>query len=357
MMNIFDWFIKKLGSVDLAAVTKQPQSVDQPIKTSVDWSNSEAHLILLEQFLNPKVVADMSEHWDSLLGESAQATINRYIGDGILVPISLRSKVAYGNNIPDLKKLLKKRGLKVGGNKTELLNRLMDADEHGLADRYKADTMYECSSEVKPRVLQYSSDKKAALEKEFHAATYKALAALRIKDFAKASHIIGTYLSAKKNNILHWRLPNPMGISVPPRTVDEDVTELKMIFSLRPKILSGLSESDWEQVHIVSALGHLLHGGWSVKWLPEWFVGVSKFDASTTLLMMQFHISHIQRIQSLRACGITHGEILGGSEKKGSCNACIKISGVVGKLEDLPELPYEKCTCEKYGCRCMVISV
>ena len=99
MMSLFDWFIKKFGTVDLEAVTKQPQSVDQPIKASVDWSNSEAHLLFLEQFLSPKVVANMSEHWDSLLGESPQATINRYIRDGILVPISLRSKVAYGNNI------------------------------------------------------------------------------------------------------------------------------------------------------------------------------------------------------------------------------------------------------------------
>jgi len=75
------------------------------------------------------------------------------------------------------------------------------------------------------------------------------------------------------------------------------------------------------------------------------------------LQMMAFHIIHIQKIQRLRALGITHGKILGGRENSGKYNACIKINGTVGKLEDLPELPYEKCTCKKYGCRCMVISV
>lgn len=346
-MNLFNWFVKKIGVTDKEASTKQPQAVNQPIEASVDWNNNEKHLMFLEQFLNSKIVANVSEHWASLLGESPQVTISRYIRDGVLVPISLESKVALDNNIPDLKKLLKERGLRVSGNKTELLNRLMDADEHGMAERYKADTRYECSPEVRSRVLQFSSDKKTALEKEFHAATYKALAALRAKDFAKASRIIGAYESAKNDSILNWELPNPMAISGPPRNVDRDVAELEMIFSLRPKILSGLSESDWEPLHIVSALGHLLHGRWSTKWLPEWFVGVSKFDAGTTLRMMQFHISHIQKIQKMRSLNITHGKILGCGESGGSCNACAKINGTVGNIEDLPELPYEKCTCNK----------
>lgn len=148
-----------------------------------------------------------------------------------------------------------------------------------------------------------------------------------------------------------------MALPGPSRNIENDVSALKVIFSSRPKILSGMPESDWEPLHIASALSHLLHGRCSTQWLPEWFVGLSKFDASTTLRMMQFHFMFLQRVNEMRSLGITHGEILGCGVKGGTCNACLKIDGIVKKLDDLPELPYEKCTCTQTGCRCTVVSV
>lgn len=343
-MSLFDRLFRKKKVTVLEPASDLPRPADYP----VDWTNSEIHLMLLSRFLSPNCAADgVPAYWESALGEPPPTTVNRYIQNGLLVPIPLRSKVAYGNNIPDLKKLLKERGLKVGGNKTELLNRLMDADEHGMAERYKADTMFECSSEIRPRILEYSTDKK----REFDDAIAEALAALRFKDLAKASRTIDAYESKQ----LHLEKLNPLAITQPPRETATDVEELKTIFTLRPKILSELAEDEWQPLHIVAALSHLLHGRVSHSWFPQGFMGVVKFDLATTVRMMQCHIRHFYDIKRMSSIGITQGRVLSAGTNAGSCKACMKIADKLYNLDSFPELPYEKCTCAM-GCRCAIVA-
>ena len=343
-MSLFDGlFWKKKAAAAPEAVPDLPRRIDDP----ADWSNSDIHLMLLSRFLEPKRADSVPAYWESALGEPSQAAVNRYIKVGLLVPVPLKATVEYCNTGADLKKLLKERGLKVSGKKQELAERLVATDEVGMSKLHAEKAVIECSPEIRPRVSQYVADK----EREFDDAIAETLAALRTKDFAKASHAIGAYESKQ----LRLSPPNPLTIPQPPRETATDVEALRAIFASRPKILSELPESDWEPLHVVVALSHLLHGRVSPKWLPAGFVGVSKFDTATTVRMMQFHMHHLYNIKRMRAIGITQGSILCAAPNAGSCDACMKIADELRNLDSLPELPYEKCTCA-LGCRCVIVA-
>jgi SAP domain len=358
-MSLFDrLFGKEKADATPVAPSVLPQRIDHPI----DWTKSEIHLMLLSRFLKPRSADNVPDNWKPMFGESPQLTVERFIKNGLLVPLSLKAKVDYCNTVTDLKELLKERGLKVSGKKQELVERLVTADKVGMLNLHsaKAEEFIECSSEIRPRILQYV----AAKEGEFNEAVAEALTALRLKDFAKASRMIGAYetkqlqlpssgcqINVDTHQPEFYELP-----PAPPRNVSDDVEALEEIFSLRPKILRELAEDEWEPLHVVVALSHLLHGRVSLEWLPIGFVGFSKFDAIVTIRMMQFHLNHIHDVKRMHAIGITKGKIICAGPNAGSCDECMKIANTPYNLDSLPELPYDKCTCA-FGCRCWVRSI
>lgn len=200
-MNLIAWFENFIGVKNIKDFSIQKQPAIPTNLVHADWHNNVTQLLFLEHFLTHRSIATVSANWESLLGESPQLTIARYIKEGLLVPISLESKVAR-NSTADIKRLLKERGLKFGGNRTTVLRRLMEADADGMSELYKdePDTEFECSPVISPHIMQYVSNKKLQIEKELHVATYKALAALRNRDFAKASRIIEAHESTQKDN-------------------------------------------------------------------------------------------------------------------------------------------------------------
>ena len=334
-----------MGLLDSLFGKKQ---VNPPVASStpqlLDWSNSEIHLMALSRFLTPRAAIDgIPAYWESALKEKPQLTVNRYMGAGLLAPASLASTVEYCNTGAELKSLLKERGLKLSGKKQELVDRLLEADEQGMAKLHASRNIVECTPEVRLRVSHYVEDKK----QEYHDAISAALSAIRKREFATASRIIGQYESKQ----LKIEAPNPLAIPSPPRTEAADAKALTEIFTLHPKILKDLPEQEWEPLHVATALSYLQRGRVHLQpeWFPADFVGVSKFDTSTTVRMMNFHINHLRNSRRMRDIGITKGRIrcIPGV----SCDACQKIADKLQSLDALPELPYEKCTCNM-GCRC-----
>lgn len=332
-MSLFGWLFGK----------KEATAKHNNLKVN-DWRTQEIQLMMLSRFLTPRNIENgVPEHWSSELGASVKDTINSYIKNGLLINAHILNKVEYCNTTTSLKSMLKERGLKLSGKKQELAERLVAADEQGMITLHKSQTVMVCSPACRTEVAQYVADK----EQEFNDMINISLEALRARDFEKASRTVGTFEKKQLN------LPSPeqVAISIPsrPREVSVDVKELQEIFTIRPKILSELAESEWEPLHVVTGLTHLLGGRSSSKWLPEGFKGVSKFDIEVTLRMMMFHIGHLSDIKRARSIGITKGTIRGCGSA--SCEACQQIANKVNKIEALPELPYEKCTCVM-GCRC-----
>lgn len=326
------------------ASTHDVQPLQKRRSEPTDWRSSEIHLMLLSKFIEARLTDRLRGDWATALGEPLDKTIRQLIKDGLLVEASLFATVEFCNTVPDLKNLLKERGLKVSGKKQELAERLIEADEEGMAKLHAAKTVVRCSPNVLPRLTEYAAEKK----REYDQMVTDALSTLRRKDFAAASRLIGVYES--KQVELHTE--NPLALKAPPRSTETDVDALKKIFSLRPNILKDLSPDDWSALHVAYSLSHLLHGRFSDEWLPDGFVGVSKFQTGVTHRMFDAHFRHVQTLDRIRSLGIKQGKILCTSANQGTCDECMKLNGKEFSLADVPQLPYERCTCQR-GCGCI----
>jgi hypothetical protein len=311
-----------------------------------DAAADELQLILLSRFLKCRPANDVPPHWSDLLGESPGALIHRYIECGDLVPVSLAAAVEHCSTVAELKQLLRVHRLKTAGRKRELVQRLIAADEAGISALYAGRRIVECSAEVRGRVERYLAAKK----REYERLLADARAALGGRDFAKASILLAEYESRQLNT----EAPNPLGISAGPRAVEADVAALKQIFSLRPKILRALPESEWEPLHAVTGLNYLLGGRVSAEALPSDFVGVPNLNPHAVVRMMVFRFKHLRDLERMRSIGVREARIMacGGD----SCGPCQQLEGKRFALDKLPELPYEKCTRE-VGCRCLLTAV
>ena len=268
------------------------------------------------------------------------------MAEGLLVAAPLVRTVEYCNSGPELKAMAKERGLKVSGRKEELAQRLVEADPDGMATRFKDKGIVTCSPEARDVVVRFRAQKQGALDDAVAAVRM----ALEAQDFHTAIEVSQRYRAAE----VKIEAPNPFAIPDPESTLDEQIAGLQRIYAARPRILKELSADDWKPLATVVAMGHLL-GRMPTSWLPDTFKGVEKFDHEVALRMVQFHLGHLDNVARMRDIGITKAKVLdcGG----GSCAACVKMAagGKVRKLDDIPELPYEHCTCH-LGCRCTMVA-
>ena len=312
---------------------------------SVDWRTSNAHLLLLSRFLYAQKARDAySLQWDSVLGEPSKDAIDRFISEGLLVPSSLSAKLTYTFKAAEIKALLKEYKLPVSGRKEQGIERLVTVVPEEMTVKVAHLDIMECSSEARVIADRFVSERNAE-KKSAHA---NSLEQLRLGDFLSASLTVAQF-EAKQV------FPRGLGIDWTNPNMERDVQLLNAIFNSRPKILTGLVESEWNPLRVSSAMMHLWGTNRASEWLPPDFVGISKLDNDTVARMVLFHAQHRTNIESWRRdkMEIKMVELLGSDD---SCPACKKLAGKRFSIDKIPELPYEKCT-HPMGCRCEALPV
>ena len=286
-------------------------------------------------------------YWDGPLGEPAGAAVQRFIALGWLVPATLAAKLDSRFRTSDLKPLLKERGLRVSGRKDELIERLIAADESGMTALVAEMKVYECSSESRVRAEQYKleqAEKRATTED-------RALNQLRAHEFAGVSQTVAAFEAVQV-------FSRGIGIDWSKHNVSRDVSQLKIIFEAKPRILDGLVDAEWEPLRVAVGMMALWGTGNAKAWLPASFVGVAKFDADTAARMLLFGSTHKLRLAEYRQLSDRGVRAKGFqvSVTTDPCQTCKKMAGKRYGLNDLPELPHAECT-HPYGCRCMAMPV
>jgi len=341
---MFERLIEKATS---AFRKPDPQPPARSVLPSLtQWPESEAHLAFLAHFLKGRSADSYLDNWASALDEAPRDVIARFMGQGLLEPLPLIDNVAGCNTVADLKKLLKERGLKVAGKKRELAERLVANNEAEMEALHRDRAILTCSTRIRALASQYLAEK----AKDYDDTIAAALTALRVRNFALASQTIAAY----RGRQLKLQAPNPLAIEGPPRSTGADIEALKIIFGLEPKILGALSAHDWDAIHTVAGVNHLLDGALSADWLPPDFADHSRLDRETVLRMMRFAFLHHRDLRRLREIGVKQATFV--CVNGGSCEACLKMTAKVFPLENFPALPYENCTCEM-GCRCSMRAV
>ncbi len=339
-MGIFDFLRGGKGA------TKEPGAVLRV--APANWQPSEAHLLFLSKFISGQQLEHMmNDYWREPLRELPTVAAQRFIAMGWLVPASLAAKMGSRFKAGHLKPLLKERNLRVSGRKEELIDRLIAADISGMEALVKDMNVYECSPTARDLAEKYKLEQ----AQQRAIAENKSLEQLRSHDFRGACLTVTTFEAMQV-------FSRGMGINWSKPDTTRMVEQLKFIFQLKPKILDGLAEVEWEAVRVAAGMMDLWGTGRAKAWLPESFIGLQKFDADTTVRMLLFSANHKREIENFKRLSGS-GVRVKGFEVSGtddSCPECKKMAKKRYRLSELPELPYAGCT-HPYGCRCIAMPV
>lgn len=310
-----------------------------------DWRKSQAHLLLLSKFLAPAQSDFISnpDEWQTVLGEDIQKAVKRFLQEGFLIEADLAGKLDARLKVTELKDLLKQRGLKVSGRKSDLIQRLIDHDQQGMEHIIRGIRVLICSDEGR----RIAEDYRAQEDAERQEAENQVWQLLQSGKLRSACEKMAEY-EAKQV------FPRGLDIDWKNYTPDQDEAMLRIIFSKTPKILSGVSLTKLDTLRMAAAMS-MLWGTSSVRrWLPPDFTSDVTMDAEAAARMFEFYAHSLTAIAEYKASNVVKQvQVLSVSD---CCPECKKINGRRFDLNKAIELPYEHCT-HRMGCRCTWIAV
>jgi len=310
---------------------------------------TNAQLFLLSKFKQPRSVKEFenSGDWNAVLGEPPLQVIRRLVDSALLVQGDHAQVLSAKFTASQLKEMLKDRGIFAAGRKQDIAVRLVEVDPQSIIKYAAGETVFQCSEQGRLLVQQFL-DK----EKEHRLATETSvLNALHKNDFESASRLVASFEAEQ---------PFPRGINIDWKNYDHrsSVDFLNAIFTCRPKIIKHVSDSNLRHLRIAAALIHLW-GTSEAHISPPDDLRIDNMDRDAAARMIVFYVSYQRQLASyrrlieLRLMTIRHFEISRVGDSC-SCNPCKKMATKKYSLEELPELPFEKCTSE-LGCRCAAL--
>lgn len=310
-----------------------------------DWRDSRPHLLLLSKFLrgDSSVRYVNADYWESVLNEGAEIAIQHFLKEGMLEPAGLRELLDFKYKATELKSMLKERGLKISGRKSEIIERLISGDKDGMLDATKDVDLCRCTAAGKELADAYLNEEKAKRTN----AERDVRNLLDKRDFPGAIRIVASYEATQV-------FSRGVGIDWKNYTGDRDVEALKVIFGKTPRILTGIKDDVLQRVRVGAAMMQLWGTNTTKSWLPDHTETGIYFDADTAARMLVFHASHLRTIEQCKRAGIKMIEILG-TDDGNACSSCAQISGKKYKAEEVPEIPHPECTSE-IGCRCTAVT-
>lgn len=311
---------------------------------SFNWRESPAHLLFLSKFLRPRTVDDFSKSdaWKAALKESPSKAVQRFLKEGMLEYADLAGLLEYGYRVSDLKSMLKERGLPVSGRKRDLIERLIQSEPDGMKRSTRGLRVLQCSQQGRAIAEQY-----LASEKEKRVlAEQQVLDLLGQRRFREASLLVASYESKQV-------FPRGLGIDWENYDPTHDVEVLNIIFKSKPRILAHLNDEHLEHLRIAAGMMHLWGTNRAKGWLPPGFKTMLSMDNDTAARMMIFYATHQIQMAQYRKLGVKKIKIITANDTY-VCEACQKMASKEYRLSQVPELPYEKCTCEM-GCRCTAV--
>jgi len=308
------------------------------------WQKSQAHLLLLSKFLRPHTIEDYKNSsmllWKHVLGETPSKAISRFLAEGMLERTDTAKSLEWKYKVPDLKKMLEERNLPISGNKSDLISRLIETDPNGMKKDISGLNVLLCSEQGH----QISNDYLATEKEKRLNVEQQVLDALRNRKFKKASLLVSSFEAEQV-------FARGMGVDWQNHDSTRDIAVLKIIFASNPKILKNLNNEWSEHLRLAAGMMYLWGTGVAKGWLPPNLETGLVMDGDTVARMMEFHALHQINLAQYREWGNKSVKISTANDGR-TCEACKKIAGKKFKIDEVPELPYEKYTCT-IGCRCV----
>jgi hypothetical protein len=303
---------------------------------------SSAQMLLLSKFRTCNSLDRYrdDEDWEGALQQKVQIVIDQFLNDGVLQPAGLKEKLDYKFKAIELQSLLKASGLKISGRKEELIQRLIGNDPQAMQEATSGLDLYLCTEVGTRLVDNFLEGEKAKQD----AAEREVLGLLEKREFSKAVHVMAQFEASQV-------FPRGVGIDWKNYNVESEVTLLKAIFGRVPGILKGIDKTRLDRLRLAAAMMELWGTTTVEGWLPDDFETGSYLDCDTSCRMLLFHAQHLRRMADYREARVKTVKVSSVNDGD-TCSECQTISGKKFRLDNTPELPYAKCTCE-IGCRCI----
>jgi hypothetical protein len=303
---------------------------------------SSAQMLLLSKFRTCNSLDRYrdDEDWEGALQQKVQIVIDQFLNDGVLQPAGLKEKLDYKFKAIELQSLLKASGLKISGRKEELIQRLIGNDPQAMQEATSGLDLYLCTEVGTRLVDNFLEGEKAKQD----AAEREVLGLLEKREFSKAVHVMAQFEASQV-------FPRGVGIDWKNYNVESEVTLLKAIFGRVPGILKGIDKTRLDRLRLAAAVMELWGTTTVEGWLPDDFETGSYLDCDTSCRMLLFHAQHLRRMADYREARVKTVKVSSVNDGD-TCSECQTISGKKFRLDNTPELPYAKCTCE-IGCRCI----
>jgi len=304
-----------------------------PSKIDPRWTF--AHLKLLSQYFRcregEKFVGHSAAQWRGALGESCEEAFERLIGAGLIAACSLQerldSTVPYGK----AKQMLRDRGLKASGRKTEMIERLWEADVEAMRRIVAEVHLFRCTEsgqQLAKSFLEYCNEMERT-----------AFGALRERNVNLAFRVVCDFEDS---------LGFPENPSFPSKP---DISNVRCVFAVKPKILATVSEEVLEHLRVAAAMAFLGIGG---SWLPDGLRTGLAMKNEVAVRMIVFHVQSSREVEQEKQHADLVSEVsvvFASEEPYPPCDACRALKDKRWDLGEQPELPYEHCI-HDMGCRC-----
>jgi hypothetical protein len=314
----------------------------------MDVNLSHAKLHLLHLFQTPRSTDSITalgwrELWAQALGEDPATTIRNMQASALLVPASTIQKLGQVLGVAALKGELRKRNLRVSGKKADLLNRLFEADHGGCEAITAGLDIWVCSPTGDNLASKYVADR----EMRLGLAVAKAISAL---EHSRLNEAVTAIHDFNRTEVL------TPGLGFTPDTLAQiHLSMLRHLFENGPPAILGNIKQEHRQTLLIAAGLDILGLERASKiYLPRTLDIGSRLDIENSIRMCVFAASHFRRVEQFREAHIGRARIGGAGDH--ACEHCKAIQGLTLPIEDLPLLPFGKCTCET-GCRCIALAV
>jgi hypothetical protein len=271
-----------------------------------DWRRSEGHLLLLTKFATPKTPMEVlaCADWRSILNESPERAIKRFLDDGMLASI--------GEPNP--------RATPVTAT-------------------------IQCSSEGQSIAREYA----ATLAAEKAKVELEVLGLLTAGQFRAASVRVATFEAEQM-------IPRASGEDWEHHSPLRDILILNTIFTKTPKVLERLGESSLEPLRLATGMMYLWGAESPGAWVPAGFQTGVELDPGTVARMLRYYAAQQAALVQYRQMGFVKAVRIEPRNDANTCEACRLLGTRTFRLGEVPDLPYEGCT-SPLGCRCAMVTV
>lgn len=321
--------------VNVESKSRNSSSIEEIDKLSfAAWPKLPVLQLLLSQFLSPRDAKNnIPDYWESAVGARPCEVVRRYVQGGLLVPSSLPARLEWAFKVVELKQLLRDRGLKVSGKKSQLIDRLLSVDE----DAARQLVAHVDLLEVAPSIRQSAELFKAEERARYQNALSQTLAVLQ-------EHRIEEAVAAKSIYEASRIFSGGLGME---RSIQASFSaELKLIFSEVPSVLRGrVGEAEIECLRLAVAMRHLWSDDDAQRLVGDLPAKYKNLDLQAAISAYTSFARETVRLDEFRSNGVKHVEIRGMDSM--ACAACRKLIGKRYSIGKVPALPPTRCSCDR----------